>query len=764
MRKIIIIFLNILIIFPLFGEIDKDFIHIAGDFKFPPFEYLDEEGNPKGFSVDIVKELSKEINKNIVIELMPWEEAISKLRKREVDGVELMRITEERKKEFDFVPYFENFSVIVVLKDSLIQNFMDLKGKNISCLNLDVAHNFLLEVGKVIPKISSEEVLKSVLKREVDAGVVNYYVARWIINKNDWQDKLKILSDKLFTNYSGIALPKGSPYLEEIQRGISKIIKSPIYNNLILKWFGEEVILKEEVKRKEIFSQILIYISLLIFLILLGVFISRRYLKKEVYKQTLSIRSLYNFLKDTFSKDLEEIEEIYFEKLKELFPNCKIKYFKRIDGEFLLFKSYPEEKSYSINLEKLEEILGEKYFFKDSQRTYSFVVIEGDIEKYKEIFQILSKEFESLLLNIESERKLKQREEFSKLLDTFSSSIYKEKFLNLEDFLKRIINCLQADAGSIMCYSEEEKLLKIKTSIGIPEEISEKTILTLGEGIAGWVAQNKTPLILEDVSKDQRFKIIEPRINIKSSISYPLMHEGELIGVLNINSLNKYRKFTEENIMLIEKIAPLLALALYREELREKVRRLDREALFILVEAIEARDPYTGGHSRGVRELSVKLGKKIGLDEEELKKLEYASYLHDVGKIKVPDFILRKPGKLTEEEYNVIKLHTIWGEDIVKNFSVFKGISSIIRYHHERWDGKGYPDGLRNDEIPIFSRIIALSDSFQAMTSFRTYRKKLTLKEAIEEIKINRGKQFDPYLSDLFIELILEKTKENLFL
>ncbi|MCS7201458.1 MAG: transporter substrate-binding domain-containing protein [Dictyoglomus sp.] len=763
MRKIIIIFLNILIISFLFGETNKDYIHIAGDYKFPPFEYLDEDGNARGFSVDIINELSKELKKNVVIELIPWEQAISKLRKKEVDGVALMRITEERKKEFDFVPYFENFSVIVVLKDSPIQNFMDLRGKKISCLNLDVAHSFLLKVGEVFPKTSSEEVLRSVLNKEVSAGVVNYYVARWIINKNDWHDKLKILSDKLFTNYAGIALPKDSPYLDEIQRGISKIIKSPVYNNLILKWFGEEVILKEEVRRKEIFSQILIYISLFILLLLLGVFISRRYLKKEIYRQILYIRSLYNFLKDTFSKEIEEIEEIYFEKIKEIFPKCKIKYFKKTNGDYLLLKSYPEEKSYSLNLESLTEIPGEKYFFKDTKKVFSCVVIEGETEKYKEVFQILSKEFETLLLNLESERKLKQSEEFSKLLDSFSS-IYRDKSLNLEDFLNRIIKCLQGDAGSIMIYFEEEKVLKIKASVGLPEEVVEKTVLKLGEGIAGWVAENKVPLILEDVYKDKRFKIIEPRINIKSSISYPLIHEGELIGVLNINSFKEYRKFTEENLLIIEKIAPLLALALYKEELRNKIKILDREALFILVEAIDARDPYTGGHSRGVRDFSMELGRKIGLDEEDLKKLEYASYLHDVGKIKVPDFILRKPGRLTEEEYNVIKLHTIWGEDIVKNFSVFKGISSIIRYHHERWDGKGYPDGLIEEEIPLFSRIIALSDSFQAMTSFRPYRKKLTLEEAIEEIKINRGKQFDPYLSDIFIETILEKMKKSLIL
>jgi len=133
--------------------------------------------------------------------------------------------------------------------------------------------------------------------------------------------------------------------------------------------------------------------------------------------------------------------------------------------------------------------------------------------------------------------------------------------------------------------------------------------------------------------------------------------------------------------------------------------------------------------------------------------LEYASYLHDVGKIKVPDFILRKPEKLNEEEFGIIRMHSIWGEEIVKNFSVFKGIGRIIRNHHERWDGNGYPDGLAGESIPLFSRIITLADSFQAMTSFRPYKRKLSLEEAIEEVKRCKGTQFDPNLSEIFIEI-----------
>ncbi|HPU43646.1 MAG TPA: transporter substrate-binding domain-containing protein [Dictyoglomaceae bacterium] len=755
MRNIIIIFLTLLMILsPGIGD-EGNNILLVGDYKLPPFEYLDEKGNPRGFSVDIVKELSREIGKTITVKLMPWDEAMNTLKEGKAHGIELMRITEERKKEFDFIPYIETHSVIVVLEDSSIQNFVDLKGKKIACFSRDVAQSFLLEIGEVIPEISSEEVLASVLNGNVEAGVVNYYAARWIITKNEWQDELKILPDKLFTNYSGIALPKGSPLLLEFQAGISKVMAKPVYNDLLKKWFGEEIILKQELKKGEETSRILVYIFSLTLLVLLSFLISRRFLKREVYRQTLEIRNLldenkkkyneltqvYNFLRETTSKNIEEIEEIYFEKLKELFPNCKIKYFKKIDGKYLLSKSYPEEPEYTIDLKKLDEMEGEKYLFKDSDNVLSFVVVEGkELEESKEAFNILSEELEHLFLNMESQEKLRKSQEVSSLLDTFSSSTYKESIV-LENFLKRIIQILHADVSSIVCYLEEEGLLLIKASVGLSEDNLKNTILKLDKEILDRMIKHRKPLILEN------------KFNVKSAICYPLIYENKFIGILNINSFNEYRRFNEEDILVVEKIAPLLASVLYREELEERIETLNKEALFILVEAIEARDPYVGGHSRVVRDLSLKLGEEIGLEEKDLKILEYASYLHDVGKIKVPDFILRKPEKLNEEEFGIIRMHSIWGEEIVKNFSVFKGIGKIIRNHHERWDGNGYPDGLAGESIPLFSRIITLADSFQAMTSFRPYKRKLSLEEAIEEVKRCKGTQFDPNLSEIFIEI-----------
>lgn len=763
MKKLFLLILIIILITILSSSKEKEDLTFAGDFNLPPIEYLDSQGNPKGFAVDIVNELSKKINKKIEIKLVPWEKALELLNTGKVDGVEFMRITEERRKRYDFVPYFESFSVIVVPITSPVNNFMDLKYKKVGVFSLDVAHIFLKDITQTIPYESSKDVLLGILRREVDAGVINYYVAKWLITQNNWNDKLKILPDKLFTNYSGIALPKGSPYFLSIKKGIDEIIKSPKYTDLLQKWFGEEILLRLEIKKKESQTQgLLILFSILafVFLWILG---SRRYLKKEVERQTKEIRKLleenkrkyeeliigYNFLRDVSNKSIQDTERIFYEKLKGLFPENNIKILKRINGEFMTL--YPEEKSLKIKFEDLENASLNKIYLSIEDKIQYVICYEKEIPEG--IFDLLVEEFRHTVEDINLKKSFEREKEISEIIDFFSQKIEKVPFL--EGILKRVLNILDADAGSIMAYDEDENTLKIIASWGLPKDVVENTVLRMGEGIAGWVAQHREPLILEDVYKDRRFLIIEPRFDIKSSICYPLIHNNKVVGVLNINSLREFKKFNQKDLEIVEKITPVLSSLLYKEELENRIYRLNRESLIILVEMIDARDPYTGGHSREVRNIAVKFGKYIGLKDEELKLLEYAGYLHDIGKIKVPDYILKKPGKLSDEEYMIMKMHPVWGEEILQNVSTFREIGKLVRHHHERWDGKGYPDGLAGEDIPFYSRILALSDSFQAMTAYRPYKKRLTIEEALEEIKRCKGSQFDPYLSDYFIEMIL---------
>lgn len=172
--------------------------------------------------------------------------------------------------------------------------------------------------------------------------------------------------------------------------------------------------------------------------------------------------------------------------------------------------------------------------------------------------------------------------------------------------------------------------------------------------------------------------------------------------------------------------------------------------------AVDAKDSYTKNHSDRVAYYSVLIGKKLGLSDEDLHTLHDGALFHDIGKIGIPDAILRKPGKLTDEEYDDIKNHPSIGAKIITPAKIFTNIIPIVKHHHERFDGKGYPSSLAGKDIPLLSRIVCVADSFDAMTSDRSYRPRFTLYKALEELENCKGIQFDPDVVDAFILAIKE--------
>ena len=200
---------------------------------------------------------------------------------------------------------------------------------------------------------------------------------------------------------------------------------------------------------------------------------------------------------------------------------------------------------------------------------------------------------------------------------------------------------------------------------------------------------------------------------------------------------------------------PLL-LARYSFKLYNEMRAVSLTTIQSLSKALDAKDSYTSGHASRVEEYSVKLADQYGLSPKEMENIKTAAILHDIGKIGIVDEILNKDGKLTEEEFQKIREHPSVGADIIGEISFLKDISKIIRHHHERYDGAGYPEGLKADEMPIESAILAIADSYDAMTSDRPYRRALTSEEALEEIRKNAGTQFHPVLAEQFI-LIMKR-------
>lgn len=236
--------------------------------------------------------------------------------------------------------------------------------------------------------------------------------------------------------------------------------------------------------------------------------------------------------------------------------------------------------------------------------------------------------------------------------------------------------------------------------------------------------------------------------------TYPALAKDKEGLIATADGALYWGKLTGKNTVLI--YHPDVVEVLSAEE---RARRAEEASYLDLVkslaDAVDARDPYTRLHSQGVSELATKLAGKISLDPEKISDVKTAGLLHDVGKIGVPDAVLNKPGRLTEEEMAVIKNHPVLSAQIIQSTSL-GSIVPIVRAHHERWDGNGYPDALKGKKIPFEARILAIADTFDAMTTDRPYRKALSVEEALAEIKRCSGTQFDPHLVQAFLEMFAD--------
>lgn len=222
----------------------------------------------------------------------------------------------------------------------------------------------------------------------------------------------------------------------------------------------------------------------------------------------------------------------------------------------------------------------------------------------------------------------------------------------------------------------------------------------------------------------------------------------------------KSDKFDQLLLLIESGIKAISQMNLIREinaELKDTYSKLENaymESIQTLRFTVEAKDTYTRGHSDRVSEYSVLIGKKLGLSDEDINTLRIGGLFHDIGKIGVPDNILLKESKLTDDEYSEIKNHPAIGAHILSNATIFKDVLPIVKHHHERYDGNGYPGKLKGEDIPYLARIAAIADSFDAMTSKRTYRNSLSLDVVKSELERCKGSQFDPIYADVFLDIL----------
>ena len=310
-----------------------------------------------------------------------------------------------------------------------------------------------------------------------------------------------------------------------------------------------------------------------------------------------------------------------------------------------------------------------------------------------------------------------------------------------DNIMSQVFSLINAHNGLIMLKQDDSDELQVEyvrsADPGSQINVSSTIIKRVYEGGEAIITSNAA----DDSRFDGGMSIITA--NITSAMCVPLTHQDEKLGVIYVDTRGTANAFTESDLEMLVAVAAPAATAIKNAQYLKLVEQAYADTLVALANAIELRDHYTVGHTWRVTNFAVEMARQLKWDDEKVKEVQMGGVLHDVGKIAVDNAILSKPGHLTDDEFEKMKVHPERGADLLRDIKFLHPLIPYCLAHHERWDGGGYPKGLKYDDIPVEGRLICVADAFDAMTSTRPYRKGMDPKVALDRIKEGQGKQFD---------------------
>jgi putative nucleotidyltransferase with HDIG domain len=339
--------------------------------------------------------------------------------------------------------------------------------------------------------------------------------------------------------------------------------------------------------------------------------------------------------------------------------------------------------------------------------------------------------------------------------------------------LKSAVVELNAACGYVMLFDEEDSnQLVTEVAYSVDGEFGFPERLAVGSGLSGYAVKMGQPIALHDAHEEE-VNLEGVNFNARSAISIPLvarnfMGAGQAsvertVGAFTLLSTSALGFAKNEDMQILQSIGSMIAVAVANSQMELRQRMTFLTTLESLAKSLEARDTYTRGHSQRVCDLSLLIGESLGLSPEALEELRVGTILHDIGKIGVPDLILNKPGRLTQEEFEIMKSHPVIGYEICKPLMLSEGVLMIIRNHHEKLDGTGYPDGLKGGELPLSLRVVCVADAFDAMSSSRPYRAVMDMHKVLGELAKGAGTQFDSVVVEALKNLLPTEAMREIY-
>jgi len=337
--------------------------------------------------------------------------------------------------------------------------------------------------------------------------------------------------------------------------------------------------------------------------------------------------------------------------------------------------------------------------------------------------------------------------------EAISSALGRDELLNM--ILRMALIQTGATRGSILLKDDTGRHLRIVTSVGIDEALVDTVCVSVGEGIAGRVVAEGRPVLVGNIDEHPEFSRLARNYQDKSFMSVPLECDesvlsvpvkgsrSRIIGVLNVHRKGTGDNFTENDLQLLCILASQAAVSIENARLLDDLENTYMNAFGSMALLLEAKDPYTQGHTERVTGLCEDLGHALRMEAYDLQDLMIGARLHDIGKIGIHETILNKPGRLDEEEWLIVREHPVVADRVLAPIMFLQTARPIVRGHHERLDGKGYPDGLVDGQLSLGQKIIIVADAYDAMSSSRSYRAALSEEQIRDELTAHTGTQFD---------------------